>query len=71
VCVWGGEFYHCHEASEHGYYYSLCMHVNRNLEDFVTWVDTSAIRRHIMEYNEMVGSSLNAFNFILCIYAAK
>lgn len=26
--------------------------VTRNLEDFVTWVDTSAIRRHIMEYNE-------------------
>lgn len=27
--------------------------VARNLEDFVTWVDTSAIRRHVMEYNEM------------------
>jgi hypothetical protein len=32
----------------------LCVHVDRNLEDFVTWVDTSAIRRHIMEYSEMV-----------------
>jgi U3 small nucleolar ribonucleoprotein protein IMP3 len=27
--------------------------VTRNLEDFITWVDTSAIKRHIMEYNEM------------------
>ncbi|KAJ9593430.1 hypothetical protein L9F63_015016 [Diploptera punctata] len=26
--------------------------LTRNLEDFVTWVDTSAIKRHIMEYNE-------------------
>jgi hypothetical protein len=37
---------------------SFCMCVNRNLEDFVTWVDTSAIRRHVMEYNEMVCTSL-------------
>lgn len=28
--------------------------VNRSLEDFVTWVDGSAIRRHVMEYNDMV-----------------
>lgn len=28
--------------------------VNRSLEDFVTWVDGSAIRKHVMEYNEMV-----------------
>nr|CAG4652048.1 EOG090X0APJ [Triops cancriformis] len=27
--------------------------VTRNLEDFVTWLDTSAIKRQIMEYNEM------------------
>ncbi|XP_068628886.1 U3 small nucleolar ribonucleoprotein protein IMP3 [Battus philenor] len=27
--------------------------VTRALEDFVTWVDSSAIKRHIMEYNEM------------------
>uniref|UniRef100_A0A1B6GZW8 U3 small nucleolar ribonucleoprotein protein IMP3 n=1 Tax=Cuerna arida TaxID=1464854 RepID=A0A1B6GZW8_9HEMI len=27
--------------------------VTRNLEDFVTWVNTSAIKKHIMEYNEM------------------
>jgi len=24
------------------------------MEDFVTWVDTSAIKKHIMEYNELV-----------------
>ena len=27
--------------------------VTRNMEDFVTWVDTSAIRKKIMEYKEM------------------
>lgn len=27
--------------------------VSRGLEDFVTWTDTSAIRRHIMDYNEL------------------
>nr|CAG4642696.1 EOG090X0APJ [Evadne anonyx] len=27
--------------------------VTRNMEDFVTWVDTSAIKKHIMEYNEL------------------
>ncbi|XP_043266012.1 U3 small nucleolar ribonucleoprotein protein IMP3 [Colletes gigas] len=25
--------------------------VARNLEDFVTWVDTSAIKKHVLEYN--------------------
>ncbi|XP_033213292.1 U3 small nucleolar ribonucleoprotein protein IMP3 [Belonocnema kinseyi] len=25
--------------------------VTRNLEDFVTWIDTSAIKKHIMAYN--------------------
>lgn len=28
--------------------------VTRSLEDFVTWVDGSAIRKHVLEYNEMV-----------------
>ncbi|CAG0889196.1 unnamed protein product [Darwinula stevensoni] len=28
--------------------------VTRNMEDFVTWVDTSAIRKHVMEYNDLV-----------------
>uniref|UniRef100_A0A6M2E1C6 U3 small nucleolar ribonucleoprotein protein IMP3 n=1 Tax=Xenopsylla cheopis TaxID=163159 RepID=A0A6M2E1C6_XENCH len=27
--------------------------VTRSLEDFVTWVDGSAIKRHVMEYNDM------------------
>ncbi|XP_073957879.1 U3 small nucleolar ribonucleoprotein protein IMP3-like [Choristoneura fumiferana] len=27
--------------------------VSRSLEDFVTWVDGSAIKKHVMEYNEM------------------
>lgn len=28
--------------------------VSRTLEDFVTWVDSSKIRKHVMEYNNMV-----------------
>ena len=27
--------------------------VTRNMEDFVTWVDTSAIRKRVLEYKEM------------------
>ena len=27
--------------------------VARNLEDFVTWVDTSKIRQHVMEYKNL------------------
>ena len=27
---------------------------SRNLEDFVTWTDTSKIRKHVLEYNEEV-----------------
>ncbi|XP_058067230.1 U3 small nucleolar ribonucleoprotein protein IMP3 [Anopheles bellator] len=27
--------------------------VSRTLEDFVTWVDGSAIRKHLLEYNDM------------------
>lgn len=27
--------------------------VSRTLEDFVTWVDSSKIRRHVLEYNDM------------------
>ena len=32
---------------------SLC----RNMEDFVTWTDTSKIRRHVLEYNDEVRES--------------
>lgn len=35
--------------------------VSRTLEDFVTWVDSSKIRRHVMEYNNMV-SNINDLN---------
>ena len=27
--------------------------VVRNMEDYVTWVDTSKIRKHVLEYNDM------------------
>lgn len=27
--------------------------VTRNLEDFITWVDSSKIRKHVLEYNNM------------------
>merc|ERR1712002_144757 len=26
--------------------------VNRNLEDYITWVDTSAIKKHVKQYND-------------------
>lgn len=28
--------------------------LTRNMEDFLTWTDTSAIRKHVLEYNDMV-----------------
>lgn len=28
--------------------------VTRNMEDFITWVDESAIKKHIAKYNEEV-----------------
>lgn len=27
--------------------------VTRNMEDFITWTDTSKIRKHVLEYNDM------------------
>jgi U3 small nucleolar ribonucleoprotein protein IMP3 len=27
-------------------------HVTRNMEDFVTWVDTSKIKRKVLQYND-------------------
>ena len=29
-------------------------HVSRNMEDFVTWVDSSKIRRKVQKYNDAV-----------------
>lgn len=37
--------------------------VSRTLEDFVTWVDSSKIRKHVMEYNNLVCKSLETINF--------
>ena len=34
------------------------MLVTRHMEDFVTWVDTSARKRTIMKYNDEVGLQL-------------
>nr|CAG4648124.1 EOG090X0APJ [Moina brachiata]SVE93173.1 EOG090X0APJ [Moina brachiata] len=34
--------------------------ITRNMEDFVTWVDSSAIKKHIMEYSEMRDDFLSA-----------
>lgn len=33
--------------------------VSRTLEDFVTWVDSSAIKAHVMNYNNMVSIPLS------------
>lgn len=29
------------------------------MEDFVTWTDTSAIKKHVLDYNEMVWVNLS------------
>lgn len=38
------------------------------MEDFVTWVDTSAIKKHIMEYNELVSLLVIAVSKIPIYY---
>lgn len=40
--------------------------VTRTMEDFVTWVDTSKIKRKIMKYNDKVNLDMS-INTILCI----
>ena len=30
----------------------------RQMEDFITWTDTSAIKKHVLDYNEMVRTSV-------------
>lgn len=37
--------------------------VSRTLEDFVTWVDSSKIRQHVMEYNNMVNKIIKHLFF--------
>lgn len=37
--------------------------VSRTLEDFVTWVDGSAIRKHVLEYNNIVSWKLEFLCF--------
>ena len=32
--------------------------MNRHMEDFVTWVDTSKLKRTIMKYNDEVSAML-------------
>lgn len=32
----------------------FCFFSSRNMEDFVTWVDSSKIKQHVMNYNEEV-----------------
>lgn len=38
--------------------------VTRALEDFVTWVDGSAIRKHVLEYNDMV-------SYVVCLLSVN
>lgn len=39
--------------------------VTRNMEDFVTWVDTSKIKRKIMKYNDKVSQATSSCVFCL------
>jgi U3 small nucleolar ribonucleoprotein protein IMP3 len=41
--------------------------VTRNMEDFVTWVDTSKIKRKILKYNDKVRTSANWLVMLLCV----
>ena len=36
-----------------------CMFIYRTMADFVTWTDTSAIKKHVLNYSEMVGILCN------------
>jgi len=38
--------------------------VTRNMEDFVTWVDTSKIKRKIMKYNDKVSQATSPTFFV-------
>ena len=35
--------------------------VTRSMEDFVTWVDTSKIRRKVLDYNDKVNEVVETF----------
>ena len=44
------------------------------MEDFVTWVDTSKLKRTIMRYNDEVSNhrtTAGAFSFVLIRFAAR
>ncbi|KAJ2958945.1 hypothetical protein NQZ79_g5489 [Umbelopsis isabellina] len=43
--------------------------VTRNMEDFVTWVDTSKIKRKILKYNDKVGRKhlIDQFFIAMCM----
>lgn len=45
----------------------------RNMEDFVTWVDSSKIRQHVLNYNDEVSSGFDFSSalHIICCWANK
>ena len=47
--------------------YACIPTVCRNMEDFVTWTDTSKIRRHVLEYNEEVSVCVHV-RVCMCVY---
>lgn len=36
----------------------------RNIEDFVTWVDSSKIKQHVLNYNDEVSCGVAFFNLL-------
>ena len=46
-------------------------HVTRAMEDFVTWADTSKIKRKVMKYNDRYGWLLLDILFVISAYAAR
>lgn len=41
--------------------------VTRTLEDFVTWVNNSKIRQHVLEYNGLVSYYLYNIHYLLLL----
>jgi hypothetical protein len=60
--VRNGSFYH--SLSWHFY---LLLFSCRTMEDFVTWVNTSAIKKKVLDYNDMVSNAFGILIFFLTI----
>ena len=42
--------------------------ISRHMEDFVTWVDTSKLKRTVMKYNDQVRLLSSMYSLLLTIF---